>query len=108
LKLRVVALIVCFLLAGLSFAQKTTIFIQEDVDYQTAMQLYENQKFGAAQKYFNKVIASHKDPNSLVRVDAEYYAAICAVELFNKDAELLLKEFIALHPESPHKRKAYF
>ncbi|MCC6691124.1 MAG: tetratricopeptide repeat protein, partial [Bacteroidia bacterium] len=26
----------------------------------------------------------------------------------NKDAELLLKNFIALHPESPHKRKAYF
>ncbi|MBI2272145.1 MAG: tetratricopeptide repeat protein [Bacteroidetes bacterium] len=94
--------------AGLLFAQKTTAFIHEDANYKTAVQLYENQKYGAAQKYFYKTITSYKDPNSLVRIDAEYYAAICAIELFNKDAELLLKQFIALHPESPHKRKAYF
>ena len=109
MKLRiVVSFLVGFLFAASAVAQKTTIFIHEDVDYATAVQLYENQKFGAAQKYFDKIVASHKDPNSLVRIDAEYYAAICAIELFNKDAELLLKQFIALHPESPHKRKAYF
>ena len=72
------------------------------------MQLYENQKYGAAQHFFDKVVETHKDPNSLARVDAEYYSAICAIELFNKDAELLLKQFIEKHPESPHKRTAYF
>lgn len=99
---------ICFFKAQFLFAQKTSIFINEDADYKTAIQLYENQKYGAAQKIFNKVIASHKDPNSLIRIDAEYYAATCAIELFNKDGELLLKDFIAAHPESPHKRKAYF
>lgn len=108
-KLRAIFLVTAGLLwAGFSLAQKTTNLVHEDADYQTAVQLYENQKYVAAQKYFNKVVASHKDLNSLVRVDAEYYTSICAIELFNKDAELLVKQFIALHPESPHKRKAYF
>jgi len=46
--------------------------------------------------------------NSPVRADAEYYHAICALELFNRDAEYLLSKFIAQYPESPKVRMAYF
>src|SRR6266571_3909588 len=82
-------------------AQRTVIYTNEDVDYNTASELFRKEKFGAAQKYYNKVIAK-QDPQSLLRLESEYYAAICAIELFNKDGELLLKEFIAHHPESPY------
>jgi tetratricopeptide (TPR) repeat protein len=98
-----------FLLIFLSsFAQKTIIYTHEDAEFKTALELYQKEKFGAAQKSFLNIIKSHSDVKSLVRIDAEYYNAICAIELFNKDGELYLKQFIYDHPESPKVRSAYF
>src|SRR5438128_1172887 len=74
-------------------AQKTRIYTYEDVDLKNGLDLFEKEKFGTAQYYFDLVIRKTSDPNSLVRIDAEYYAALCAVELFNKDAEELLIAF---------------
>lgn len=90
------------------FAQKTVHVLHEDSEYKQAIELFQKEKFGAAQKSFAKVIESNNDPHSLVRIDAEYYNAICAIELFNKDGELYLKQFIANHPESPKTKSAYF
>lgn len=99
---------VAVLFLNISFAQKTTILVHEDADYKTAIELFQKEKFGAAQKHFNKIIESHTNTQSLVRIDAEYYSAICAIELFNKDGELFLKQFIKNHPESPKVKLAYF
>lgn len=93
--------------ASFSVAQKTTIYTHEDADFKTGIELFQKQKFGAAQKAFNKVVESH-DIHSLVRADAEYYAAISGIELFNNDAEFLLRNFIATHPENPKAKTAYF
>lgn len=90
------------------FAQKTVHVLHEDSEYKQAIELFQKEKYGAAQKSFAKVIESNNDPHSLVRIDAEYYNAICAIELFNKDGELYLKQFIADHPESPKAKTAYF
>src|SRR6218665_1207833 len=90
------------------FAQKTTIYVHEDADYKTAIELFQKEKYGAAQKSFVKVIESHGDVNSLIRIDAEYYNAICAIELFNKDGELYMKQFVKDHPENPKVKSAYF
>lgn len=90
------------------FAQKTMVIVHEDADFKTAIELFQKEKFGAAQKHFNKIIESHTNPQSLVRIDAEFYSAICATELFNKDGELFLKQFIKNHPESPKVKLAYF
>jgi TolA-binding protein len=105
-----IALIVVGILIGIPsvFAQKTTVFIHEDAEFKTAIELFQKEKYGAAQKSFNRVIATHKDVNSLVRTDAEYYSAICALELFNRDGEYYLKQFIVNHPESPKVKNAYF
>jgi len=109
LGLRIIILgIICSMVVGPIKAQKTSISVGEDAGFAVARQLFENQKFGAARHFFEQVISTHPDPNSLVRVDAEFYSAICALELFNKDAELLLRHFIALHPESPHTRRATY
>src|SRR5690606_12117028 len=34
--------------------------------------------------------------------------ALCAMNLFNRDADFLLREFVRKHPESPLVKKAYF
>lgn len=103
-------LLVTVLMYSISvLAQKTAVHTNPDADFKTALELFQKQKYGSAQKQFSKVIEKHaKDPGDLYRIDAEYYSALCALELFNKDAELLLKNFIAEHPESPRTQTAYF
>ncbi|MDQ3048064.1 MAG: tetratricopeptide repeat protein [Bacteroidota bacterium] len=97
-----------FILFTSSFAQKTRIYTHEDRDFSTAIELYQKEKYAAAQNSFSKVIATHSDPMSLIRIDAEYYRAVCAIELFNKDGEMYLKQFVAEHPESPKVKFAYY
>lgn len=99
---------VCFFIFCASFAQKTIIYTHEDAEFKTGIELFQKEKYGAAQKSFLNIIKSKSDPKSLVRIDAEYYNAICAIELFNKDGELYLKQFIYDHPESPKVKSAYF
>ncbi|MFL5765505.1 MAG: tetratricopeptide repeat protein [Bacteroidia bacterium] len=89
-------------------AQKTQILLDDDAAFKKGIELFQKEKYGAAQRTFRTVIETHKDPQSLVRIDAEYYNAICAIELFNKDGELYLKQFITDHPESPKVKTAYF
>jgi len=98
-------------LTGLSayvYGQKTTIYIDEDAEFKTGIELFQKEKYGAAQKSFNKIVENKKGVNSLVRSDAEYYRALCAIELFNKDGEYYLKQFVKNHPESPKVKTAYF
>ncbi len=105
---KLITLITGVFISSFVFGQKTNIYTQEDAEFKTAIELFQKEKYGAAQKSFTNIIASHKDLHSLIRVDAEYYNAICASELFNKDGELFLKQFVIDHPESPKVKTAYF
>jgi TolA-binding protein len=89
-------------------AQKPHILESRDTEYKTAMELFEKQKYGAAQKHFQKAIASYEGYDSEWKTNAEYYAALCAIELFNEDADYLILEFIRNHPESPKTKLAIF
>jgi TolA-binding protein len=94
-------------LASSVWAQKTSIYTDKDADFKLGMELFAKEKYGAAQKLFQKVIESNR-PQTEERVDAEYFSAICALELFNDDAEFLLYQFVLKHPESKHIKMAYF
>ncbi|HEY4800644.1 MAG TPA: tetratricopeptide repeat protein, partial [Bacteroidia bacterium] len=73
------------------------------------MELFQKQKYSSAQKQFEKIAARYEaESDNLLRIDAEYYSALCALELFHKDAELRLKDFIEIHPESPRVQSACF
>jgi TolA-binding protein len=90
------------------FAQKTTIYIEPDREFKVGAELFDKKKFGAAMKSFQNTIESHKNKKDLIRIDAEYYAAACAIELFNKDGEWRMHRFIEQHPESNKIKWAYF
>jgi tetratricopeptide (TPR) repeat protein len=89
-------------------AQQTQVYVAPDAAYRNAYDLFEKQKYAEAQDAFDKIVSSAKDKNDLLVIDAEYYAGACAVELFHKDAEVRLKQFLASHPESPKCRKVKF
>jgi len=110
-KLIICIILVCSLILGkFSFlqAQNTAIYINPDNNYRLAKELFEKEKYGAALQKFTSVIASVNDPESSLQINAEYYAAFCALELFHDDAEYRLLSFVKNHPDNPKAKQAYF
>jgi len=89
-------------------AQKTAVYYPPAAVYQQATDLYNKGLYGAAKAKFDKTVNLIADVDNDMRISAEYYSAICAVELFNDDAEQQLNRFIENHPESPYLQKIYF
>lgn len=89
-------------------AQKTTIYTSDVAKYNNAMELFDKEKFSAAQNQFEEILKSSTDNKSELNVNAKYYQALCALMLFNTDAENLFIEFINQYPESPKVKMAYF
>ena len=104
-------LIISFFLVGFSsnlLAQKTTVYDEPEATYRSAMELFHKGVYGAAKDKFSTTISLIDNKEDEMRVSAEYYNALCAVELFNDDAELLLRDFIEDHPQSTYIRNIYF
>ena len=90
------------------FAQKTMIFSDSYKNYRDAQELFDKSKYSAAQNKFSLVINEITNPQDELRVDAEFYHAVCALELFHLDAEILLKRFVLNHPDHPKSKKVFF
>ena len=85
--------------------------------YETATDLLDKEKYVAAAEQFRQVEESRLQTSnqpqfetqlSLIKENAQYYLALCALELGNDDAESLLLKFIKEHPENPLTKMAYF
>lgn len=96
------------LLAPSAFAQRTQDLVAPDAEFRRGLDLFEKQKFAEAQEVFDGIVSTADNQNDLLVTDAEYYAAICAMELFSKDAEVRLTGFLSHHPESPRCRMVHF
>lgn len=104
-------IIIGFLLLLLNtslWAQKTVIYTHTNSLYNNALELFDKEKFGAAQKAFQEVIENGKNPDAEIIVNSTFYRALCGLELFNKDAEDLLIGFIHQYPHSPKVKWAYY
>ena len=99
-----------------SYAQQNPSF---DVyrTYQTATDLLNKGKYVAAAGQFRLVEESRLKAStqskfeselSLVKENAQYYEALCALELGNDNAESMFLRFIKEHPENPLTKLAYF
>jgi TolA-binding protein len=108
---RVICLLIAVFLIGNSFspvyAQRTNIYTEPDNLFKNAHDLFSKQKFALAQQQFEQYL-KQKPLNALNVSDANYYVSICAIELFNEDAEDLIKNFIRDYSESPKIKMAYF
>src|ERR1700754_2026035 len=85
--------------------------------YHTATDLLNKGKYVAAAEQFRLVERSRLKTStqpqfeselSLVKENAQYYEAVCALEVGNDDAESLFMKFIKEHPENPLAKVAYF
>lgn len=94
--------------AAISKAQQSTFYTHGYTRYLHGLELFNKEKYGAAQQEFNAAISQVNDPQSEVSANAQYYAALCGLELFNSNAEDLLIKFIQTYPESPKVNNSYF
>jgi tetratricopeptide (TPR) repeat protein len=105
-------LLFCFLLIFIVpstvSAQRTQSLVAPDAEFRNGLDLFNKQKYAEAQDVFDGIVAGARNQNDLLVTDAEYYAAICAMELFHKDAEIRLQNFLTHHPESPRCHMVYF
>jgi TolA-binding protein len=90
------------------FAQKSGLNQDPESQYRTALDLFQKEKFGAAQAIFERIINETADKDQSVVVDATYYDAICALELKHKNTEFKLKNFINKYPTSSKIKRIYF
>src|SRR3972149_3995700 len=90
------------------YSQKTYVNLDPDYQYKKGLEFLEKENYGVAQKYFNKAIDLYNSEVNDNKANAEFYAAFCAIELFNGDAEYLISQFISKYQESPKARMANF
>lgn len=77
--------------------------------YNEGLRLFNEKKYSAAQNYFDRLI--HKEQMvgfDELTSDAEYFGAICALELDNQDAGARISRFIENHPGNPRILMAHF
>ncbi|HEY1009289.1 MAG TPA: tetratricopeptide repeat protein, partial [Daejeonella sp.] len=98
------------------FAQNTAWF-ELNQAYKSGIELLEKGKFAAASGQFTRVEQagpkSSADPGStpeisLLKENAQYYLALCALELGNDDAEGLFLKFIADNPVNNYTKLAFY
>ena len=100
--------IVFFSTTKILTAQLTAYDKLLDTKYNKAIELLDKEKYVAAQKLFEDIVHDVSYTNSLEQSNSSYYSMLCAIELFNDNAEVLGIRFIGRNPESPFVNKARF
>ncbi|UTW62989.1 tetratricopeptide repeat protein [bacterium SCSIO 12741] len=88
--------------------QKTELYRNPIKHYNLGLEYFEKEKYSAAQKEFEKVAQYYDSRTDEIAINSEYLSALCAIQLFHRDASLLLREFIRNHPESPKVKNARY
>ncbi len=98
-------------LSQFSFAQKTQIYTDIESDYKKGVELFEQKKFGAAEKKFQRIIEMYEgkvDHRDNTLLNSLYYRAVCADETSNPSAEKYFTDLLDEYGENPTTRLAYF
>jgi TolA-binding protein len=109
--------LVSFILVTFNLRAQIPIHYQLNEKYKNALELLDKGKYAAASSLFRdiekeKTIRSGQIDDRIkiseIKVNAQYFRALCALELNNDDAEDLFLRFIRQHPESAKTKQAYF
>lgn len=91
--------------ASLAQAQHTQVFTNPDHYYREGIELFDREKFGAAQQAFSQYVRLIGD--NAKTTDAQYYYALSGLYLLHANSEKLILDFAAQHPAHPKASVAY-
>lgn len=93
-------------------AQESLIYDDPLQSYKKGLELFSQKNYVTAKKLFQQAIDAPanvlSNENQTIKKNARFYAAFCALELFQPDAEKLLLEMVEVYDEPPLKRLAYY
>ena len=89
------------------FAQPTEKYTGEYTTFYKAEDLFEKEKYGAAQEEYKAFMKESGDVNDPFYIKAKYYNALSSLYLYHADAEQLLLNFLKEYPESVYKQDVY-
>ncbi|WP_292901169.1 tetratricopeptide repeat protein [Nonlabens sp.] len=104
--MRKLAMTLLFVLSftTIAAAQQSKIFTDDLTTYNQALDLYQEDQYLASQRLFEKVMEVSKD--EVVKGNAAYYIANCAVRLNQRNADYLVERFVEQYPTSTKKNSA--
>ena len=104
--LRKAYLLVVFISFSFSgICQQSAAYTHELVDFNRALELYNNEQYLAAQNLFDEVMDETDDEK--IKGDAAYYIANAAVRLNQPGADRLMENFVTRYPTSTKTNSAY-
>jgi TolA-binding protein len=93
-------------------AQETGVYTDPNANYKQGLELFQQQKYTAAQEKFRQSISEIQDNNpaayQLLLMNSRYYDALCSKNLLRPDAEKLFLDLVSDYGENPVTRRAYF
>lgn len=75
-------------------------------EFNRGMELFNKEKYPAAIRLFDSYIQDENVTDGFSKAEAEYYAALAAIRVFNADAEYRMLTYIYNHPGSPRINEA--
>ncbi|MFO7621982.1 MAG: tetratricopeptide repeat protein [Bacteroidales bacterium] len=101
-------LIAGFILLCLSPAFSQVSFSGEQLNsrFNRGMELFSKEKYPAAIRLFDSYLEDNTENDMILRSDAEYFAAISSLMVFNPDAEYRMIKYIQTNPGSPRINEA--
>lgn len=108
LKITFLSLLIVSTLIPNIYAQRTESLKSPQYEFQTAMDLFNNAKYGSAQQYFKQVYESTSDMQQDLKTNSFFYMGVCAAKLDNRDAAFLLQSFIDRYPVHTYVTEAHF
>ena len=91
-------------------AQKTALYSDKDEAFKLGLELFDKKQYVSAQKSFIDYISQNNSGSAIStqKAEAQFYSAACAIELFHKDGDWQMKQFIDKNPESLKINTAWF
>lgn len=105
---RLVISVIAVLLLNISWAQEGSYYTSGLEEFRKGVELFDKEKYASARNTFETFIENGKNQHQNLIIDAHFYRALCAAELFNNDAEFLISHFLVEFPESPRTKELYF
>jgi len=96
-----------FVIPQLMFAQQTMIYDDPEASFKTALDLIEKKQFGAAQEKFHELMPGLPAGESVMRLEAQYFDALCDYKLDHPQAKEKFTEFIENYPDHTRTNLAY-
>lgn len=91
-------LLICFICNNNIIAQKTVISTNPLRDFDLAINLFNHQQYQSASLLFEQI--KRQNNNTEIQSDSDFYIAVSAIKSNQKNADVLMEQFLTNHPTS--------